>query len=261
MRRVAAVHLVLLAVALAAPVCAEPTAAAPVTAEDPEPVAIEPGLVAVHPNPIADGDAGEFVVTRFPAGTDLSTFAVADGEGRARLPNRTVGGRVVLTAAPDAVPNRTEGTVVAVSGFPRLANGGERVRLVRGNDTVSTLRYADAPEGETRRPGEWIRPGATDLSVVRAGPGTARLFALPDAPALPLAPVENASERVLLAGYTLTSGRVVHALAASSTRSPRRNDAAPRCRSSSRANPSAGSRADRPAGWIRSPAPASRFGS
>lgn len=229
----------LVVVTLIAPLAVGATVGTPATTDAPQPVSVRAELVAVHPNPVADGDDGEFVVARFPARTDLSAYVVADDEDRVRLPNRTVSGRVVLTADPGAVENHTagpagtnqprspwdhagrngtRGAVVEVAEIPRLANGGERVRLGRGNRTVSTLEYADAPEGQTWRPGGWTPRGATDLSVADAGPGEARLFVLPDAPGPPLAPVRNASDRVLLAGYTLTAERVARALVAAERR-------------------------------------------
>ena len=79
--------------------------ATPAAAEAPP--SNEPRIVAAYPNPVADGDRGEFVVLDVPPNTDLDTLTLADGEDRAQLPNRTVEGRVVLTAAPERVPNDT----------------------------------------------------------------------------------------------------------------------------------------------------------
>lgn len=206
MRRVTVV--VTLVVVLTAPAIA-PTA----TTASPQ-----PELVAVHPNPVADEDRGEFVVLDAPRNTSLGDYALTDGESTVPLPNRTVGGRVVLAAQRGPAANHTEGTVVVVDGFPSLANDGERVALVDGNRTLSTLRYADAPEGETWRGGRWNPVAGTDRPVVYGDSGTARAFVLPDAPGAPLAGVRNATDRVLLAGYTLTSRRVTRALLAAHRR-------------------------------------------
>ena len=189
------------------------TAPMTVTATNPD----APSIVATVPNPVADGDAGETVVVRAPPLTNLSQYVLADGESRVRLPNRTVTGEFVLTATPARVRNRTDRRVLRVA-LPALSNAGERLRLLRDNQTVSTLRYEDAPEGERLRNGTWRHIGATDHPVVTGGAGTARAFVLPDAPEPPLAPIRNATDRVLLAGYTFTSKRVTDALVAAAER-------------------------------------------
>jgi len=170
-----------------------------------------PTVVAVGPNPVADGDVGEFVVVDAPPETNLSRYVLDDGEDRVRLPNRSVTGEVVLTTAPDRHRNRTDRPVFEVS-LPDLSNAGETLRLRHRGEVVSVLRYEDAPEGELLRNGTWRPVGASDYPVVVGDAGTARAFVLPDAPSVPLAPIRNASERVLLAGYTLTSERVERAL-------------------------------------------------
>ena len=178
-----------------------------------------PRIVAAYPNPVADGDRGEFVVLDVPSNTRLDGLTLADGEDRASLPNRTIGGRVILTADPGAIPNDTTGRVLAVEGFPSLANGGERLVLSRGNRTVATVRYTDAPEAELRRwPGGWQPLGATDFSVRHAGGGRATAFVLPDAPEVPVETLRGADDRVWLAGYTFTDERARRALIAAGRR-------------------------------------------
>ncbi|MEF8860559.1 MAG: phospholipase D-like domain-containing protein [Haloarculaceae archaeon] len=170
-------------------------------------------IVAAYPNPVADGDRGEFVVLDVPSDTHLGGLTLADGEDRAQLPDRTVEGRVVLTTTPKRVPNGTDGRVLAVEGFPSLANAGETLVLRRGDRTVATVRYADAPEGELRRwPGGWRPLGTTDFPVRHTDGGQATAFVLPDAPEIPVETLESADERVLLAGYTFTDDRVRRAL-------------------------------------------------
>jgi phosphatidylserine/phosphatidylglycerophosphate/cardiolipin synthase-like enzyme len=178
-----------------------------------------PRIVAAYPNPVADGDRGEFVVLDVPSDTRLDGLSLADGEDRASLPNRTVEGRVILTADPGAIPNDTTGRVLAVEGFPSLANGGERLLLQRGNRTLAVVRYVDAPEAEIRQwPGGWRPLGATDFPVRHTGGGTATAFVLPDAPGVPVETVADADERVLLGGYTFTDERVRRALIAAERR-------------------------------------------
>jgi len=178
-----------------------------------------PRIVAAYPNPVADGDRGEFVVIEVSPDTTLGRLTLADGEERVRLPNRTVGGRIVLTDAPDRVPNDTEGRVLAVEGFPSLANAGETLTLDRGNRTVATVRYEDAPEAELRRwPGGWRPLGATEFPVRHGDGGSATAFVLPDAPEVPVETLRSAEERVLLAGYTFTDRQVGRALVAAARR-------------------------------------------
>ena len=179
----------------------------------------QPRIAAVYPNPVADGDRGEFVVLDAPNATDLGRYRLTDGDGALALPNRTVGGRVAVTTASATVRNLTRDTVVAANGSVALANGGERLRLRlrRGNTTVERARYREAPEGEIGRFDDrgavaWHPLGRTDRSVVTATGGTARAFTLPDAPGVPLDVLRGADRRILLAGYTLTSERVARAL-------------------------------------------------
>jgi phosphatidylserine/phosphatidylglycerophosphate/cardiolipin synthase-like enzyme len=214
------------------------TTAANATADAP------PEIVAVYPNPVADGDAGEFVIVRFPEETAVGNWSLADGESNASLPNATVSGRVAVSPDSGVARNLTDARVLALADDLALANGGETVRLVRVNATnssttassatVSTVTYESAPEGErwhraesgsktangSDRGGDWrwTPLGATDFEVARTGPTEARAFVLPDAPEVPLETVRSADRRVLLAGYTFASPRVADALAAASRR-------------------------------------------
>jgi len=183
--------------------------------------ATTPKIVAVYPNPVAHGDAGEFLTLSVPDGTDLGTYRLGDDDSETALPNRTVGGRVVLTANESAVPDSIDGPVLEVEGMPALANGGETLQLSGPDGDVTTVRYADAPEGEMLRPDtdrRWRPLGATDFEPIEGGSGTARAFTLPDAPGVPLAVLDRADRRLLLAGYTLTSERVVDQLIAARER-------------------------------------------
>ncbi|WP_324662733.1 phospholipase D-like domain-containing protein [Haloarcula sediminis] len=181
-----------------------------------------PAIHAIYPDPVRGGDRGEFVVLALPNGTALGHYAVTDGDTTAALPNRTAGGRVAVTDAPESVRNLTDYPVVGLDSAPALANGGDSVRLKRNGSTVARVRYSDTEEGElgviagsTIR---WHPLGATDRPVVTGGPGEARAFTLPDAPGAPLAPIRNATSRVYLAGYTLSSARVADALVAAQRR-------------------------------------------
>nr|WP_243700488.1 phospholipase D-like domain-containing protein [Halorussus pelagicus] len=183
-----------------------------------------PEIVSLYPNPVADEDAGEFVVLQIPDRTNLSAWALADGEATVSLPNATVSGRVAVSTAPEFARNLTDARVLALDGHFSLANGGETVRLVRGNRTIGSVTYENAPESERwhRTTGDdrwrWTPLGATDFGVARTGPTEARAFVLPDAPNVPVETLRSADRRILLAGYSFASPRVADLLADAASR-------------------------------------------
>jgi phosphatidylserine/phosphatidylglycerophosphate/cardiolipin synthase-like enzyme len=197
--------------------------AAGATSHSADTAAAEPPveLAAVYPNPVADGDEGEFLLLRTDRPVTLGEYTFTDGEQHVSLPNATVEGRVALTASPARVRNHTDARVVETV-LPALANDGETVTLRRNRDPVATLSYADAPEGELARSTDdglaWRSLGATERPVVTGGPGTVRPFVLPDGAGVPAATLSAADDRILLAGYTLTSRRVTRALVNASER-------------------------------------------
>ena len=130
-------------------------------------------FVAVYPDPVARGDSGEFVVVRFPRATNGTNWTLTDGKTVARLPNRTLSGTIALSTAPGAAAELTDYPVVELTGRLRLANGGERLRLRRGDDTVDATRYRNAPEASVWNAsgGGWRPLGATDREVVRTNGG------------------------------------------------------------------------------------------
>jgi len=165
-----------------------------------------PAVVAVYPNPVAEGDRGEYVVVTYPDGAG---WTLTDGETTVRLPGGA--DRVVVTAAPAAA--NASGRVVVAPDL-RLANGGEVLRLRHGPDVVDEVAYEDAPEGEVLRPGQGWRPvGATEFTPATAGPATVEAFVLPDAPDVTVETVRAADDRVLVGGYTVRSWRLARALA------------------------------------------------
>ena len=182
----------------------------------------QPAIHAIYPDPVRGGDRGEFVVLALPNETALGRYALTDGDTTTALPNRTAGGRIAVTGAPAVVRNLTGYPVVGLDSAPQLANGGDSVALTRNDTTVASVRYSDTEEGELGLVAgprlRWRPLGATDRPVVTGGPGEVRAFALPDAPRAPLAPIRNATSRVYLAGYTLSSDRVADALLAAQRR-------------------------------------------
>jgi hypothetical protein len=176
-------------------------------------------IVAVYPDPLADGDAGEFVVVAAPRAT---TLTLADGESAIEFDHG--GGVVALAAEPTAARALTDHPVVPAPALA-LANGGERLTLSAGGRVVDTVVYRRAPVGERlvrdddgRR---WLPLGYEPRPVVERGAAQATAFVLPDAPDVALGTLRAADDRILLAGYTLTSARVVRALVAAEARGVR----------------------------------------
>jgi phosphatidylserine/phosphatidylglycerophosphate/cardiolipin synthase-like enzyme len=200
------------------------------------PVTADPSIVAVRPNPVADGDAGEFVVVDAP----VANLTLSDGETTVTLPppNATLpaaprpnatpqqppqaNATVAYTTDPAAARNTTDRPVVAVSGRLALANGGETLRLQTEGETVQTISYEDAPEGEsfvdTDRGWTWRSPAATNFSIRTLDARRARTFVLPDAPGVALDALRSADRRILLAGYTFASPATADALIAAHER-------------------------------------------
>ncbi|WP_438267067.1 phospholipase D-like domain-containing protein [Haladaptatus salinisoli] len=184
-----------------------------------------PKIVAVYPNPVADEDAGEFVVVSFPRRTNLSGWRISDGENAVELPNETVSGRIAFSTAPNLTENLTSLRALPIAGLS-LANSGETVVLRRNGAgdrrtaTVDSVAYADAPEGERWRPNgsEWRPLGATERPIVRTDAATVRAFVLPDDPTVPVETLRSADDRILLAGYSFTSRRVARTLVAAANR-------------------------------------------
>jgi phosphatidylserine/phosphatidylglycerophosphate/cardiolipin synthase-like enzyme len=174
-----------------------------------------PRIVAVFPNPAADGDAGEFVVVD-PAG--VTGLRLADGEGTVPVP--PADRPVALAADPDTARRVTDRRVVPADGLA-LANGGERLRLRRDGRTLDAVAYEDAPESERYVDGRWLPYGFDPRPVRAHGAANATAFLLPDAPGVVHGTLRGAERRLLVAGYTLTSERVVDALVAAVRRGVR----------------------------------------
>ncbi|RLM59881.1 phosphatidylserine synthase [Halobellus sp. Atlit-31R] len=175
-----------------------------------------PRLVATVPDPVADGDAGEFVVVDAGGATNLT---LSDGESTVGVPS--AGGVVALSATPNATRDRVDVPVARAS--LSLSNGGERLVLRRGGVAVDTVSYDRAREGErlNATTGRWTPRGLTRREVVATGPATATAFVLPDAPEVPLQTLQNAENRLLLAGYTFASPRITDVLLAAVDRGVR----------------------------------------
>ncbi|QDX41314.1 phospholipase D-like domain-containing protein [Salarchaeum sp. JOR-1] len=175
-------------------------------------------FAGVVPNPVTDGDRGEYVTLSVPENTSLGAYTLSDGEDTVGLPNETVSGRIALAGDPALARNLTDARPVRVPGFPRLANGGETLVLRRNGTVVDRLTYERAPESEVFADGGWRPLGATDFATASASDVPVSAFALPDAPERVLAALRGAEKRVLLAGYTFSAPRIARVLAAAANR-------------------------------------------
>ena len=169
----------------------------------------ESRVVSVLPDPVADDDAGERVTVALAPGPHRLT----DGETTVELRGP---GRVVVTADPDRVDAR--GRVVHAD--LALSNAGERLTLFRNGSRVHRVAYPAAESGSRYHvaAGRWQPVGLRERAAVAVGPANLTAFVLPDAPTPPVATLRAADDRLLLAGYTLGSERVVAALRSAADR-------------------------------------------
>ncbi|WP_227376518.1 phospholipase D-like domain-containing protein [Haladaptatus halobius] len=214
-------RVVLAAVVMFASLFPAPAATATATVATTPP----PETVEVYSNPVADEDAGEFVVVSFPRRTNLTEWTLSDDENAVELPNEAVSGQIASSTAPNLTDNLMSLRALSIDGLS-LSNGGETVDLCRNGtgshrtETVDSVAYSDALEGERWRPNgsEWRPLGATERPIVRTDAAKARAFVLPDNPSVPVETLRSADDRILLAGYSFTSRRVARTLVAAANR-------------------------------------------
>ena len=184
----------------------------------------EPEIVEVYPNPTAARDDGEFITLSVPAGANLSAYTLTDEQARvplseaitsatatAETPDRT---RVTFSTNATLTAALSDRQIRPLADRIRLANDGEQVRLLRNGTVVDELHYERATEGQVydAAAGEWHPLQASEFQPVSASGGTAAVFALPDNPDRAVEFLDSAEERLLLAGYTISSQRVVDTL-------------------------------------------------
>lgn len=199
-------------------------------------------IVDIYPNPVPSGDSGEFVTIEFPADAVREDYRLADEHTTVPLApgpwaetgtnasdaglhgtnsSSAVGGRTVTFSTDVGATTRLTDRIVApLSGRLRLANGGDVVRLQRNDTVVDSVQYDSAAEGEvlhaTTR--QWEPLGATNRPIITGNASTVEAFVLPDASDRAVKLLAGAKNRVLLAGYTFASERVVTELEAAIAR-------------------------------------------
>ncbi|GGJ10724.1 phospholipase [Halobellus salinus] len=199
-------------VCVALVVCASLAAAPPVAGgsepgtEAPAPAHTDPHIVSVFPDPVADGDSGEYVLVA-PAGA--SNLSLSDGETTVSLPPD---GPIAVSTTPNLTRDLVG--VPVVEADLSLANSGERLVLRRNGTVVDRVGYESTNEGErlNATTGRWTPRGLDRREAVATGPATATAFVLPDAPDVPLETLRSANRRILVAGYTFASPRVADVL-------------------------------------------------
>lgn len=174
-------------------------------------------IVTVYPQSPANGDAGEFIVVETDGPVNTSGWRLTDGRYTARLPNRTLSGRVALSTTPAVTATMTELPVVPLHGYLPLGDTGNTVTLLDGaGERIDRVTYPPTDPGvawnrtprglerHIRFDRDWEFPARHQVPVAA--------FVLPDVAELPVATLRNATRRLLLAGYQLSDPRVLTAL-------------------------------------------------
>ena len=168
-------------------------------------------IVELYPNPTAEGNHGEYLVVELP---ESGNWSLHDGHHEASIPENATG-----TVALSMAPNRTRSHVDDVEirrlddHFP-LSAAGDRIELRRDGDVVDVVAYDRVREGHRWRVDwdEWRPDGYVPRGPVRIDDASVTPFVLPDSPDPPIDRLKGAEERLLIAGYTIESERVVELL-------------------------------------------------
>ena len=178
-----------------------------------------PRIVELYPNPVAEGNRGEYLVVRVPG---PGNWSLSDGHHDASLPADT-NGTVAFSAEPQLARSHLDGSGVRVRSlaahFP-LSASGDRIELRYGGEAVDVVDYGRVREGHRWRAewGEWRPRGYEPRAPERAADATVTPFVLPDSPGVPVEPFGAAEDRLFVAGYTIESERVADRLVAAAER-------------------------------------------
>ena len=182
-------------------------------------------IVELYPNPTTDENRGEYLVVRLP---ERGNWSLSDGYHETSIPSNA-SGVVALSMDPettndlldDAVGrDRTPVALRALDGYFPLSASGDRIELRRNGTAVDVVEYDRVREGYRWRAewGDWRPRGYDPRAAARTDNATVTPFVLPDSPGVPVEPLRAADDRLLLAGYTLESGRVADLLVAAADR-------------------------------------------
>lgn len=191
----------------------------------------EPEIIEVYPNTPKAHNRGEFVTVAFPPNASFEGYELADNHRRMPLteqnttatnasveslpasPRETANGVVTFTSDVGLLSWLTNRTVAPLTDV-RPAQAGDTIRLVYEGETVDSVQYGRASQGDVYdvRANEWRPLGATDKPVVATDGGYVEAFVLPDESTRTVEFLADATDRVLLGGYTLSSPAVVETL-------------------------------------------------
>ncbi|THE65875.1 phospholipase [Salinadaptatus halalkaliphilus] len=201
-------------------------------AVDTETAPVDPRIVELYPNPTTDHNVGEYLTLEVPPDTTLENWTVTDGHTTAEFPDETASGRVAVSTDPNVTETLTDDPVLELEGTIRLAVDGDDLELRNGTEIVDAVSYEDAPTAErwhresdhssvrvdgsqaastadgvavAREDGDWIPRDGTCFPVSNTTVDETTTFVLPDAPEVPRETLRAADDRLLLAGYTITS--------------------------------------------------------
>jgi Phosphatidylserine/phosphatidylglycerophosphate/cardiolipin synthases and related enzymes len=162
------------------------------------PAAAAPQIIEVYPDPPAPNDRGEWIIID-TAG--VGGLRIADGEAGTSLPAE---GRVILSNSPAHVDPPLEGTRLRTD--IRLANRGETLRLLAGNETVDIFRYQRAREGVRyhHRHGP-VPVGVTPRAATRHTVDGLTPLIYPEAAGVLETIVTDATDRIVIGCYTFAS--------------------------------------------------------
>lgn len=163
---------------------------------------------AVYPCPVTNGDVGEFVVVDMPDNGPGGNLVLTDGEDTVDLSGIEASGKIVVAGNTTVARTLFDLPTYAVETPLSLRNGGERVSLQRGGQTIDSMRYPAGPEGELYWDGKWIRPGRSAVDPLVATDVPVTTFGLPDTPSPFRERIQTARKRVLVGGYTFTDTAV-----------------------------------------------------
>lgn len=173
----------------------------------------QPRIDTVAPNPVSEGNIGEFVVIDPGPVTDLGQWRLTDGNREAVLPSAHVEGPVAVSRNPRVTELLTDRPVLGWDGALQLAADGDVIQLVDPDGrVVDEVNYPrTSRDDHWRRDGEGLTASPAEYRPLRFDArhdGRATVFVLPDAPDVPLTALANATDRLWLAGYELTDPAV-----------------------------------------------------
>ncbi|MES3161869.1 MAG: phospholipase D-like domain-containing protein [Halorubrum sp.] len=207
------------------------TTAAPSATTDDAPNAsatesdLGPAIVELYPNPVTQGNRGEYLVVQLPS---AGNWSLSDGHHTTSIPP-DANGTVALSMEPALAADhlaragddkRTGVPTQALPSYFPLAAAGDRIELRRDDETVDAVAYGRVREGYRWRATweEWRPDGYEPRAPERIAGATVTPFVLPDSPDVPIESFDAATDRILLAGYTVESDRVVDRLVAAHER-------------------------------------------